>query len=64
VRSLASDTAPQAVSLIVGPEGGWSSEEVREVVTNGFLPITLGPLTLRAEAVPLAALSALTVIWD
>jgi 16S rRNA (uracil1498-N3)-methyltransferase len=64
VRSLASDTAPRAVSLIVGPEGGWSPEEARDGVANGFLPITLGPLTLRAEAVSLAALSALTVIWD
>jgi 16S rRNA (uracil1498-N3)-methyltransferase len=64
VRSLASAAIPEAVSLIVGPEGGWSAEEVTAAIDQGFVPITLGPLTLRAEAVALAALSALTVIWD
>ena len=64
IRALASQPAPARATLAVGPEGGWSAEEVRAALDAGFAPITLGPLTLRAEAVPLAALAALTVIWD
>ena len=64
MRALASAPAPEAVTLVIGPEGGWSPGEVSEALGNGLLPVTLGPLTLRAEAVALAALAALTVVWD
>ena len=64
VGDLRSEPQPQSATLIVGPEGGWAAEEVQNAVAAGCIPITLGPLTLRAESVPLAALAALTVIWD
>ena len=64
IRSLGSLAPPPSVTLVVGPEGGWSQEEVSHAVGAGFLAVTLGPLTLRAEAVALTALAALTVIWD
>jgi 16S rRNA (uracil1498-N3)-methyltransferase len=64
MRSLASRPPPPSVNLTVGPEGGWSSGEVMNAVNQGFIPVTLGPLTLRAESVALVALAALTVIWD
>jgi 16S rRNA (uracil1498-N3)-methyltransferase len=64
IRSLASVPSPRSIALTVGPEGGWSPGEVREAIGQGFMAVTLGPLTLRSEAVPLAALAALTVIWD
>jgi 16S rRNA (uracil1498-N3)-methyltransferase len=64
MRSLTSTATPRSLTVVVGPEGGWSPAEVTDAVSDGLLPVTLGPLTLRAEAVPLAALAALTVIWD
>lgn len=64
VRALAAHTQPSAVTLVVGPEGGWTEEEAGAALDAGHTPVTLGPLTLRAEAVPLAALAALTVVWD
>jgi 16S rRNA (uracil1498-N3)-methyltransferase len=64
VRGLASRDHPSAATLLVGPEGGWAADEVQAALAGGCVPITLGPLTLRAEAVPLAALAALTVVWD
>src|SRR4029453_9023805 len=64
MRSLTSTATPRSLTVVVGPEGGWSPAEVTSAVSDGLLPVTLGPLTLRAEAVPLAALAALTVIWD
>jgi 16S rRNA (uracil1498-N3)-methyltransferase len=63
VRSLIHDPIPESATLAVGPEGGWSAEEVSGAVRAGATPITLGPLTLRAETVAVAALAALSVIW-
>ena len=64
VRALASRQQPRCATLVVGPEGGWDADELQAALAAGCVPITLGPLTLRAEAVPLAALAALTVVWD
>jgi 16S rRNA (uracil1498-N3)-methyltransferase len=63
VRDLAS-SQPASVTIAVGPEGGWAPDELQSAVAAGLRPITLGPLTLRAESVPLAILAALTVVWD
>jgi len=37
------------VSLFIGPEGGWTEEEVRQAAGAGALVVTLGPRILRAE---------------
>jgi len=47
------------VALLVGPEGGFATEEVAEARVQGFLPVSLGPRILRTET---AAISAATVI--
>jgi 16S rRNA (uracil1498-N3)-methyltransferase len=62
VRSLTQE--PAAATLVIGPEGGWATAEVRAAIDAGFIPITLGSLTLRADAAAFAALAALSVIWD
>lgn len=49
------------VLLLSGPEGGLSPVEEKAARTAGFLPLSLGPRTLRAETAPLAALAALTL---
>ena len=64
VRELASGPPPQSATLIVGPEGGWSADEVRVALAAGCTPVSLGPLTLRAESVALAALAAVSVVWE
>ena len=45
--------------LVVGPEGGLTREEVRELVALGGQPVTLGRLILRTETASLAALAVL-----
>jgi 16S rRNA (uracil1498-N3)-methyltransferase len=47
------------VFFIIGPEGGFSQEEVEEAIKDGFLPITLGKRILRAETASLCLLSIL-----
>jgi 16S rRNA (uracil1498-N3)-methyltransferase len=50
---------PEAVTLFVGPEGGWSEEELRAAREAGCVFQRLGPRRLRAET---AAIAAVTVI--
>lgn len=48
-----------AIALVVGPEGGWTQEETRELLDQHFQSITLGKSILRSETAPLVALSIL-----
>ncbi len=48
---------PNRVTLLVGPEGGFSREEVARAKTSGFVPVSLGPRRLRAETAAVAAMA-------
>ncbi len=52
-----------AVQLIVGPEGGWSVTEVAAAHDSGAMLMSLGTRTLRADAAPMVALTALLTSW-
>lgn len=56
--------AQAGATLVVGPEGGWTRDEVRLATAHGCLPWSLGPRVLRADAVPIAAVSALRYAWE
>ena len=45
------------VALLIGPEGGFSEDEVRDAEKAGFLRAGLGPRILRVETAAVAALS-------
>jgi 16S rRNA (uracil1498-N3)-methyltransferase len=47
------------VVICIGPEGGFSDEEVERATRAGFLPVSLGPRRLRTET---AAIAALTMV--
>lgn len=51
------DQTMEAVSIVVGPEGGFAPEEVAMLCENGAKTATLGPRILRCETAPLAALA-------
>ena len=53
---------PESLSLISGPEGGFSREEADLAERAGLIPVTLGKRILRCETAPLCALSA--VMFD
>ena len=55
---------PPDVALLIGPEGGWDPTECAAAVARGVRSVTLGPRILRADAVPLAALSILQFMWE
>jgi 16S rRNA (uracil1498-N3)-methyltransferase len=64
VRTLARGPIPRTASLIVGPEGGWTSAEIDLALAAGCTALSLGRMTLRADAVPLAAAAALLAVWE
>lgn len=51
--------APAALSIYVGPAGGWTDEEVVVAAQYGILPVTLGAYILRAETACIAAAAKL-----
>ena len=51
--------ADTAISLVVGPEGGFDPTEVEAVTAVGGKIATLGPRILRCETAPLAAIAVL-----
>jgi 16S rRNA (uracil1498-N3)-methyltransferase len=53
---------PRQATLVVGPEGGWSPEELQAAADLGSL-VTIGGRTLRADAMAVVALSALFTRW-
>ena len=56
--ALDATAIPARATLVVGPEGGWTADEVQAASAIGTL-ITLGRRTLRADAMALVALAAL-----
>jgi 16S rRNA (uracil1498-N3)-methyltransferase len=64
MASLRSQTAPHDASLWIGPEGGWDPRELDAAAGRGMRRLSLGARTLRADAVPVAALSVLAFLWE
>lgn len=56
-------TRPASATFMVGPEGGWSVPEIETAVRVGYVPITLGRRTLRADAAPIVAIGILQFLW-
>ncbi len=56
---LASADASTAITVLVGPEGGFTDEEISRALAHDVLAARFGPRTLRTETAGLAALAAL-----
>jgi 16S rRNA (uracil1498-N3)-methyltransferase len=54
---------PQQLSLIIGPEGGFSDKEVKVALDYGCSPISLGPRILRTETASITAISIVQHLW-
>ncbi len=58
INALPSDLSTP-IALVIGPEGGFTDEEVGSCVQAGVMPVSLGPRILRAETASIAALALL-----
>lgn len=54
---------PQALCLLIGPEGGLSEQEEDAALAHGMIPLSLGPRVLRTETAGLAAVAAINAVW-
>lgn len=51
------------VTLLSGPEGGFSENERSLAIAAGFIPVRLGRRILRTETAALSAISAVQTLW-
>lgn len=63
VELLTTRPRPQRAMLAIGPEGGWSEDELHQASTEGWEALTLGSRTLRADAAPVVAVAVLLYVW-
>lgn len=56
---------PEATSalILIGPEGGFTDQEIELASENGFIPISLGPRRLRSETAAISAISWIVGGW-
>lgn len=50
---------PESLAVLIGPEGGFASDEVEMARGAGFLPVSLGPRLLRTETAAIATVAVL-----
>jgi 16S rRNA (uracil1498-N3)-methyltransferase len=63
LSAVQDEPAPSDAVVLVGPEGGWTEAECAAAQACGVRLVTLGHRTLRADAVPVAAISVLQFLW-
>ncbi len=51
----------EAVTVAIGPEGGFTESESNEFLNAGFRPVSLGPYTMRFETAGFVAMAA---VWQ
>ncbi|MDG1698099.1 MAG: 16S rRNA (uracil(1498)-N(3))-methyltransferase [Polaribacter sp.] len=54
--------ASEKVTILIGPEGDFSSDEIKKALMKKFIPITLGESRLRTETAALVAVNSVSFI--
>lgn len=62
-RKLEGYDKPASASLLVGPEGGLTADEIQRAETTGFNALALGPRVLRTETAPVSAITLMQYLW-
>ena len=52
------------IAVFIGPEGGFSDEEIEDALNHGIEPITLGKRILRTETAAITSLSVLMLMLE
>ncbi len=59
LRPLLTQAIPKTICVMVGPEGGFTEEEVAQAKAAGFIPVKLGQRILRTETAAITLVSIL-----
>ncbi|MDD7804575.1 MAG: 16S rRNA (uracil(1498)-N(3))-methyltransferase [Endozoicomonas sp. (ex Botrylloides leachii)] len=62
-KKLQAYSKPLSVSLLIGPEGGLTPEEITLAEHHRFNMLGIGPRVLRTETAPIVAASILHYLW-
>ncbi|TVR68733.1 MAG: 16S rRNA (uracil(1498)-N(3))-methyltransferase [Sphaerobacteraceae bacterium] len=52
----------ESISILIGPEGGFSPAEIERAVTNGWSPVSMGNTILRSETAGITAVAVIRAI--
>jgi 16S rRNA (uracil1498-N3)-methyltransferase len=52
----------KSLNLLIGPEGGWTEEETRQLREAGLTPVSLGTTILRVETAAVAAAAIVAAV--
>jgi len=63
IKGLGQHNGNRVVELLIGPEGGFTVEEITDAVKSGATAVSLGPRTLRTETASVVALSLCQAHW-
>ena len=63
LKDIELDAQPRSVAVLIGPEGGFTQDEIERAGQYGFQTVSLGPRILRAETAPVVALALLQSLW-
>lgn len=62
--NLASVTKPEKeLCILIGPEGGFTQEEIKLAADNDFMAVSLGPRILRTETAGPACIAIAQALW-
>ena len=64
LKSVLTTNKSKNLLLLIGPEGGFSQDEVKRARESGFIPVSLGKRILRAETAAIATLAAVMYELD
>ena len=53
----------RSLGVLIGPEGGFSPEEMEQLKSSGAVPMTLGPRILRTETAGMAVVAGLMCLY-
>jgi 16S rRNA (uracil1498-N3)-methyltransferase len=53
-----------SVSIAIGPEGGWTEQELQQSIKLGWQPVSLGQRVLRTITAPLAVMSMISGLTE
>ena len=63
LSEVALELEPDAVTVLIGPEGGWSANDRGVLLSRNARAVSLGPRVLRTETAALVAVSIVMHRW-